>query len=457
MFGVVMGGTATAVSQNPMRVQFDANQSSTAGYIVLRLNATHTAVGSGPKLLQTWEFAGTQRSVVDISGSIGIGMTGSVPLSASLHISGANTANLLRIQSPASSSILFVSGSGNIGMGLTVPSAQLHISGASNSVLFEIDSPAQNNILFVTGSGRVGIGTTLPTASLHISGASNSNLLQVQSPAQTNIFVISGSGDVGIGTATPTQKLHILNGNILLSDTQHIDWSNGSERIIGGGIGTGYSLQFSTYGPSTALTEKMRISGSGEVGIGVTTPSARLHVSGSSNSVLFEIDSPAINNIIYVSGSGRVGIGTSLPTASFHISGAAVDRLLHVSSPSQANILFVTGSGRVGIGTSIPDELLSVVRSGNPKIIAGDYVGIQTTPAEWIDLFSEPVSSKYIQIAADQISNSPTEYTATPNKIYGTLTQDANVLGTPDYWMEIKLGANAGGAIVLIPCYLPAP
>jgi hypothetical protein len=160
---------------------------------------------------------------------------------------------------------------------------------------------------------------------------------------------------------------------------------------------------------------------------------------------------------MHISSSGNVGVGLTNPSARLYVSGAAADRLLHVSSPSQANILFVTGSGRVGIGTSTPDELLSVVRSGNPKIIAGDNVGIQTNPGEWIDLFSEPVSSKYIQIAADQISNSPTEYTATPSKIYGTLTQDANVLGTPDYWMEIKLGANAGGAIVLIPCYLPAP
>jgi hypothetical protein len=206
MFGVVMGGTATAISQNPMRVQFDANQSSTAGYVVLRLNATHTAVGSGAKLLQTWEFAGTQLNVVSSSGAMGIGIT--TP-SASLHISGANTANLLRIQSPVSSSILFVSGSGNIGMGLTVPSAQLHISGASNRVLFEIDSPAVNNIIYVSGSGRVGIGTSLPTASFHISGAAVDRLLHVGSPSQANILFVTGSGRVGIGTDTPSALFEV--------------------------------------------------------------------------------------------------------------------------------------------------------------------------------------------------------------------------------------------------------
>jgi hypothetical protein len=109
------------------------------------------------------------------------------------------------------------------------------------------------------------------------------------------------------------------------------------------------------------------------------------------------------------------------------------------------------------IGTYSNHNLLIRTNNSNKITVEPNNIGIQTAPSEWIDLFSEPASSKYIQIAADQISNSPTEYTATPNKIYGTLTQDANVLGTPDYWMEIKLGANAGGAIVLIPCYLPAP
>lgn len=82
-----MGGTGT-VNQNPMSITFNANQSTTGGggYTVLRLNATHTTVGTGSKLLQTWEFGGTQRSVVNITGSIGVGIT--TP-SASVHISSS--------------------------------------------------------------------------------------------------------------------------------------------------------------------------------------------------------------------------------------------------------------------------------------------------------------------------------------------------------------------------------
>ncbi len=54
--------------------------------------------------------------------------------------------------------------------------AKLHVSGASNAVLFEIDSVANNNILFVSGSGRVGIGTGTPNATLQIAGTLNNGL-----------------------------------------------------------------------------------------------------------------------------------------------------------------------------------------------------------------------------------------------------------------------------------------
>jgi len=64
----------------------------------------------------------------------------------------------------------------------------------------------------------------------------------------------------------------------------------------------------------TTFKEAARFNSSGSFGIGTTTPSASLHISGSSGSALLEIDSPAVNNILYVSGSGNVGIGTGSPS-----------------------------------------------------------------------------------------------------------------------------------------------
>ena len=92
---------------------------------------------------------------------------------------------------------------------------------------------------------------------------------------------------------------------------------------LGLGTGSAADLTFSTSTTSSVAsvyhtqTQRMVIKGqTGNIGIGTSVPSASLHISGSSNSVLFEVDSPAQNNILYVSGSGNVLIGTNTPEAS---------------------------------------------------------------------------------------------------------------------------------------------
>jgi hypothetical protein len=413
MFNVSMTGTSTTLVQNPMSVTFNANQNATSGsgYIVLRLNATHaTTAGTGSKLLQSWEFGGVRQSIIDLSGSLGIG-TGSAP-PARLFISGANAQSLLRIASPASSSILSVSGSGYIGIGIASPAARLHISGASANGLFEIDSPAVNNIIYVSGSGNVGIGTNLPSADLHISGASADSLLRVGSPTNDNILFVTGSGNVGIGTITPQGPLHIRGTSVagitpaVFLDTNGTDpnepvdirlasggargiriiassslsgipggasiqfYSNNSANFggqcnIDSGTTSSSALIFRTANTAASVTERMRIAGNGTVsitGAGTTAATTILNITDSNPTTRFTIlgdGTSAFNtNHLYVSGSGLVGVGTTLPTAELHISGASADSLLRVGSPSNANILFVTGSGRVGINTTSSTSFL---------------------------------------------------------------------------------------------------
>ena len=71
--------------------------------------------------------------------------------------------------------------SGHFGVGQgfnrnNLPTAIIHISGSSanvanNSPLLNVAHDDNNNILFVTGSGRVGVGTAAPQESLSISGS----------------------------------------------------------------------------------------------------------------------------------------------------------------------------------------------------------------------------------------------------------------------------------------------
>ena len=394
---------------------------------------------------------------------------------AKLHISGANNDSLFRIQSPSSASIMFVSGSGNVGLGTLTPTATLEIASTGSATLGQaqiylntaavgrnridfntvglgvpatttrsdgtkitlypaisatqtdialgvafpagvgefwssvyastisfswyaaatqimrlvgdgqlrlgagtaalpvisaglsgtdtntgIYFPTADTIGLVTGgteraritsagSASIGTITSTPSATLHVSGANNVTLLRVASPGSADALVVSGSGNVGIGLTSPLARLHISGANSLRMQNTGFDTF---EWFFSAGTGIGFRNV-------TDGTTPFFVGGTDDIGIGTTNTSAKLHVSGASNAGLFEIDSPAVNNIIYVSGSGNVGIGTNLPSADLHISGASADSLLRVGSPSNANILFVTGSGNVGINTTSPMAFFS--------------------------------------------------------------------------------------------------
>ena len=106
------------------------------------------------------------------------------------------------------------------------------------------------------------------------------------------------SGNVGIGTASPTQKLTV-SGNVSISGQTASDVrytfdalsyagaaiginNSGSTNIYGAPTGVGYFGIAQSYPlVFTVGTERLRIDSSGNVGIGITNPSYKLHASGS--------------------------------------------------------------------------------------------------------------------------------------------------------------------------------
>lgn len=186
-------------------------------------------------------------------------------------------------------------------------------------------------------------------------------------------------------------------------------------------------------------TEVMRIDSSARVVIGTTSATARLQVRGSgatSGTTALRVENSSGTGALEIMDDGqlRVGAGTaSLPSISAGLN----------SSDTNTGIYFPA------------TDAIALATNGVRRLRAdATGVGVHINPTHWIHLSTDPGSSKYLNIDSTQTSNSPLDYTPaggnTINKVIG-INQDSNVLGTPDYWMEIKLD----GVIVLIPCYTP--
>ena len=187
---------------------------------------------------------------------------------------------------------------------------------------------ATNNYAAIFEAGNVGIGTTAPSARLHTistteqlrSGFDSSNYWNAttNSTGLTTFDAVgsdagfSFSDNVGIGTTSPTSRLDVRTSNILVDNgtgnggvyfgtTDSFGVNIGGSMQLGGSAGVdskvsfgsvsgrkengtinnyaGY-LQFATNGAGGGMSEKVRITSTGNVGIGITTPADLLQVFG---------------------------------------------------------------------------------------------------------------------------------------------------------------------------------
>jgi hypothetical protein len=195
-------------------------------------------------------------------------------------------------------------------------------------------------------------------------------------------------------------------------------------------------------------TEAMRIDSNGRINLlGGTIANPILNAGLNSTDTDTGIYFPAANSLGFVTGAIEI-VRLSGNTTSFSggsVSLPAINAGLN-SNDTNTGIYFPSGD-TIGFATNATSR----------AIINNTGFGIQTVPTDWIHLSSTPSSSKWIRFDAARNALVPPENNAgPPDTGIGTNGAINKYLQEPDVWMEVILdSAGKGGAIVLIPCYLP--
>src|SRR3989338_3243008 len=285
-----------------------------------------------------------------------------------------------------------IDSNGNVGIGTTSPGAKLEVAGeirSNNSIAsgsgLRIQTAA-STIGIVGASGWVK-GTS--ATDLGIFAETGKSITFMSGGSATDRMTIDSSGNVGIGTTGPGSKLEV-NGDITTTAKDQLIvarysagsndyaasliWSNsagGSVLTLGnnanneiraGQTATNGYLRFITN--NTALpnavhngTEVMRLTASGNVGIGTTSPGTKLDIESGASA----IDCASAGAMVFQSSAYRF-----ISWGSTGVKGAYSFEQYTPAGAGQVAMVIQADTGNVGIGTTSPTEKLHV--QGNARI-----------------------------------------------------------------------------------------
>ena len=245
---------------------------------------------------------------------------------------------------------LTVASDGQIGIGTTNPDELLHLKSTASTVKAKIESTATNSYptLRLKNDAR--------EYDLQLNGATDAFRVYDVTATEERLTITS-SGDVGIGIANPQGRLHISSGTsgdcqlIIESDTDNnnetdnprilfrqdggqdlnsiglnfssnVGNDNNSLYLASSGSQSGIIFLTGTSDGYTNATEAVRITGIGSVGIGTTSPDAKLSVVGiGSFKEDVYIDKKLYVSGIEIGGPGGPGIGTDITTRHLRVTG----------------------------------------------------------------------------------------------------------------------------------------
>ena len=214
------------------------------------------------------------------------------------------------------------------------------------------------NSLVLKSDGYVGLGTTNPNYQLTVIGANQATADLVDGGNK------GGSVLVGSSVNASNQGGAVLFATLNDANTYTPQWAIKSLFLNGQGFGIG-DLAFSSRRATgnSNLTESVRFTYDGKVGIGTATPSSPLHVFNTSATLATFTRDLATDAGFAI---GADNNGTVLSTIGVH----AIQ--IYTNNTEKARI---TSDGKLGIGTNTPTTLLSVGGVGSTSAASGITLG----------------------------------------------------------------------------------
>jgi hypothetical protein len=369
----------------------------------------------------------TERMRIDSAGNVGIGTT-SPNANAKLHLynSASATDVALRLTSNANSKTL-------IGFGDTVDqtAGAIKYDNATSEMSFEVLNNTE--AMRIDSSGNVGIGTTSPSEKLEVAGnaritgdvtLSNGNALRWTSDdvriegttagdnikfyvANTEILQLAQSGTL----ATITGNLRVTGAyydsnnspgtadQVLVSTVTGTDWQDLSD--ISGVDGTGTTNYVAKWSDTDTITDSVIYDDGTNVGIGTTSPGAKLDV------------------------VGRIGLN---------------DGNNNVSVGDSAGVAITTGTDNVLIGYGVADTLTTGSRNVaiGKKALQSEYSGGRNIAIGYQALYTQDSGTDAYNIAIGYNAGLSVT-TGIDNTIVGSLAGDAITTGSNN----VAIGRNA--------------